>query len=252
MLFEPDQTDVGVVNADDPRGRLLLDAARIPTRSYSLADVEDLHVLDDHSEGTWRGRRLVVPLGAAFNVANALAAATAALELGIGEDDIVAGIAAAPQVPGRFELVDAGQPFTVVVDYAHTPDGIESLLRAARAIVEDGQVTIVFGAGGDKDPGKRPMMGAVASRLADVVVLTSDNPRSEDPMAIIDEVRAGAAGAAYLVVESDRRAAIELALKRATAGDVVVVAGKGHETTQTIGDTVLPFDDREVVRSLLA
>ena len=251
-LFEPEQTDAGVVNADDPRGRLLLDAARIPTISYSLDDVQDLRVLDDHSEATWRGRRLVVPLGAAFNVSNALAAATAALQVGIGEDDIVAGIGAAPQAPGRFELVAAGQPYTVVVDYAHTPDEIENVLRAAREVAAEGQLTIVFGAGGDRDRGKRPMMGEVASRLADVVVLTSDNPRSEDPLRIIEEIRAGATGAAYLMVEPDRRAAIGLALQRATSGDVVVIAGKGHETTQTIGDAVLPFDDREVVRSLLS
>ena len=252
LLFEPGQSEVGVVNADDPRGQLLLDAARIPTRAFSLSDVDDLRVLEDRSEATWRGRRLVVPLGAVFNVSNALAAATAALELGITEDDIVAGIAAAPQAPGRFELVDAGQPFAVVVDFAHTPDGIENLLRAARQVAGDGQLTIVFGAGGDKDRGKRPMMGDVASRLADVVVLTSDNPRSEDPMSIIEEIRAGTTGSAYVITEPDRRAAIELALRRATAGDVVVVAGKGHETTQTIGDTVLPFDDRVVVREVLA
>ena len=251
-LFEPEQTDVGVVNADDPRGRLLIDAARIPTRGYSFADVQDLRVLDDHSEATWRGHDLVVPLGAAFNVANALAAATAALELGISENDVVAGIAAAPQAPGRFELVDADQPFTVVVDYAHTPDGIENVLRAAREVAADGQLTIVFGAGGDKDRGKRPMMGEVASRLADVVVLTSDNPRSEDPLSIIEEIRTGITGSAYIVVEPDRRAAITWALKRADNGDVVVLAGKGHETTQTIGDEVLPFDDRVVVREVLS
>ena len=251
-LFEPGQTDIGVVNADDPRGRLLLDAARIPTRSFSLSDVTLDRVEDDHTECTWRGRRLVVPLGATFNVSNALAAATAALELGIDEDAIVAGIAGAPQAPGRFELVDAGQPFTVVVDYAHTPDGLDNLLRAAREVAGDGQLTAVFGCGGDKDRGKRPMMGEVASRLADVVILTSDNPRSEEPEAIIDEIRAGATGPAYVMAEADRRAAIELALRRATAGDVVVIAGKGHETTQTIGTSVVPFDDRVVVRELLA
>ena len=250
-LFEPVQSAVGIVNADDEWGQKLLGRIRIPVRTYALGDVADLRIHDDHSEGRWHDRLLRVPLGAPFNVSNALAAAGAALELGVGEDDIVAGIAAAPQAPGRFELVDAGQPFTVVVDYAHTPDGLENVLRAARQVAGDGQVTAVFGAGGDKDRGKRPIMGSVASRLADVVVLTSDNPRSEDPDAIIDAIRAGADGDAYLIVEPDRRAAIELALKRATAGDVVVVAGKGHETTQTIGDAVLPFDDRAVVREVL-
>jgi UDP-N-acetylmuramoyl-L-alanyl-D-glutamate--2,6-diaminopimelate ligase len=250
-LFEPGQTDVGIVNADDPRGRLLLDAAPIPIRGYSLEDVADIAVHEDRSECTWRGRRLVVPLGAMFNLSNALAAAEAAIELGIAEDVIVAGIGAAPQAPGRFEMIDVGQPFTVVVDYSHTPDALENVLRSARELA-DGQLTVVFGCGGDKDRGKRPMMGEVASRLADVAVITSDNPRSEDPVAIIDEVRAGATGPAYVIVEPDRREAIALALARATDGDVVVVAGKGHETTQTIGSEVLPFDDREVVREVLA
>lgn len=250
-LFEPGRSEVGVVNVDDPRGQLLLDAARIPTRPFSLADVADLRV-GATSTGTWRGHRLVVPLAGAFNVSNALAAATAALELGIDEATIVRGIAGAPPAPGRFELIDAGQPFVVVVDYAHTPDGLEHVLRAARTLVDDGQLTVVFGAGGDKDPGKRPQMGEVAGRLADVVVLTSDNPRSEDPSKIIDEVRSGVDEAAYVVAEPDRRAAIELALARAAAGDVVVVAGKGHETTQTIGDKVIPFDDRSVVKDLLS
>jgi UDP-N-acetylmuramoyl-L-alanyl-D-glutamate--2,6-diaminopimelate ligase len=251
-LFEPEQSDVAVVNADDPRGRLLLDAARIPTIAYSLDDVTGLRVDDRSSQGTWRGHRLRVPLGAAFNMSNALAAAMAALQLGIAEETIVAGIAASPQVPGRFELVDAGQPFTVVVDYAHTPDELENLLVAARGVAGDGQLTVVFGAGGDRDRGKRPMMGEVATRLADVTVLTSDNPRSEEPLSIIDQIRSGAAASAYVIVEPDRRAAIELALKRATDGDLVVVAGKGHETTQTIGDQVVPFDDRSVVEDILS
>jgi UDP-N-acetylmuramoyl-L-alanyl-D-glutamate--2,6-diaminopimelate ligase len=172
------------------------------------------------------------------------------VELGIDADVAVAGLAAAPQVPGRFELVDAGQPFTVVVDYAHTPDGLEQVLRSARAVTS-GRVHVVFGAGGDKDRAKRPMMGEVAARLADVVVVTSDNPRSEDPEAIIDEIVAGMPSPPALR-ESDRRTAIERALAGASAGDVVVVAGKGHETTQTLADQVVPFDDREVVKDVLS
>ena len=250
-LFEPGLSDAAVVNADDPRGRLLLDAARIATTKYSLGDVEDL-VVGPTSTGRWRGRRLVVPIGGTFNVSNALGAATAALVLGIDEDAIVAGIAAAGQVPGRFELIDTGEPFTVIVDYAHTPDALENLLREARGLTGDGQLSVVFGAGGDKDPGKRPIMGDVASRLADVVVLTSDNPRSEDPNAIIEAIRAGIDAAAYVIAEPDRRAAIELAISRAAPGDVVVIAGKGHETTQTIGANVLAFDDRDVVREVVA
>jgi UDP-N-acetylmuramoyl-L-alanyl-D-glutamate--2,6-diaminopimelate ligase len=242
-LFEPGRADVGVVNADDPRGQLLLDAARIPTRAYSLGDLDE--------DGRWRGRQLTVPLAGRFNVSNALAVATAALELGIDEDTIVAGIAAAPQVPGRMERVEAGQPFEVIVDYAHSPDGIENVLAAAREMT-DGRVIAVFGAGGDKDREKRPMMGEAAARLADVVVLTSDNPRSEDPMAIIDAIRGGTTGATEVLVEPDRRGAIELALARAEAGDVVVIAGKGHETTQVIGVRTLAFDDRVVARELLS
>jgi UDP-N-acetylmuramoyl-L-alanyl-D-glutamate--2,6-diaminopimelate ligase len=239
-----------VVNADDPRGRLLADAASIPTLTYSLHDVEGLLLGASSSTGTWRGHRLVVPLGGAFNVANALAALTTAVELGVDEATAVAGLAAAPQVPGRFEVVTTDEPFQVVVDYAHTPDGIEQVLRAARAVTT-GRVLVVLGAGGDRDWEKRPMMGEAAARHADVVVVTSDNPRTEDPQAIADAVAAGAAGHRDLRVELDRRAAIELALAEVRAGDIVVVAGKGHETTQTVGDRALPFDDREVVRQVL-
>jgi UDP-N-acetylmuramoyl-L-alanyl-D-glutamate--2,6-diaminopimelate ligase len=251
-LFEPEMTDAAVVSIDDPHGLLLQRAARVPTRTYSLADVTDLAVGAASSRGTWRGRRLVVPLGGAFNVANALAALTAAVELGVDEDTALAGLAAAPPVPGRFESVEAGQPFRLIVDFAHTPDGIEQVLRAARGVAGANRVLIVFGAGGDKDREKRPMMGEAAARLADVVVVTSDNPRSEDPQAIADAVMAGAAGGPAVVrVELDRRAAIESAAADARPGDVVVVAGKGHETTQTIGAESLPFDDRDVARQVL-
>jgi UDP-N-acetylmuramoyl-L-alanyl-D-glutamate--2,6-diaminopimelate ligase len=249
-LFEPRYADVAVVNADDPRGRLLADAASVPTRTYSLHDVEGLELGATTSTGTWRGHRLVVPLGGSFNVANALAALGAAVELGVDEATAVAGLAGAAQVPGRFEVVTTDQPFQVVVDYAHTPDGVEQVLKAARAVAA-GRVLVVLGAGGDRDWDKRPMMGEAAARHADVVVVTSDNPRSEDPEVIAAAVAAGAAGHRDVRVELDRRAAIELAVHDARPGDVVVVAGKGHETTQTIGDRVLPFDDREVVRDVL-
>jgi UDP-N-acetylmuramoyl-L-alanyl-D-glutamate--2,6-diaminopimelate ligase len=249
-LFEPRYADVAVVNADDPRGRLLADAASVPTRTYSLHDVEGLELGATTSTGTWRGHRLVVPLGGSFNVANALAALGAAVELGVDEATAVAGLAGAAQVPGRFEVVTTDQPFQVVVDYAHTPDGVEQVLKAARSVAA-GRVLVVLGAGGDRDWDKRPMMGEAAARHADVVVVTSDNPRSEDPEVIAAAVAAGAAGHRDVRVELDRRAAIELAVHDARPGDVVVVAGKGHETTQTIGDRVLPFDDREVVRDVL-
>ena len=171
--------------------------------------------------------------------------------LGAGTDAIVTGLRDAPPVPGRWEHVDAGQPFTVVVDYAHTPDGLTRVLRAARDAVVGHRVLVVFGCGGDRDRSKRPLMAAAATRLADVAVLTSDNPRSEDPLAIIADAASGAAAGAELRVEPDREAAIAVALAEARPGDIVVIAGKGHETGQAIGDRVVPFDDREVARRLI-
>jgi UDP-N-acetylmuramoyl-L-alanyl-D-glutamate--2,6-diaminopimelate ligase len=250
-LFEPERSAVGVVNADDPHGRLLLEAARIPTRPFSLADAADLQAGVAGSTFTWQGHGVRLRLGGLFNVTNALAAATAARELGIEAAAIAAGLSAAEPVPGRFERIDVGQPFAVVVDYAHTPEALEQVLRAARG--GGGRVIVVFGCGGDRDPTKRPLMGAVAARLADVAVITSDNPRHEDPMAIIADIRAGAAeGGAEVVVEPDRRAAIATALGTARPGDVVVLAGKGHEAVQEVGGRAVPFDDRVVVRELLA
>jgi UDP-N-acetylmuramoyl-L-alanyl-D-glutamate--2,6-diaminopimelate ligase len=246
-LFGPELADVAVVGLDDPHGRLLRDAARIPTRGYALADVEDLELGPRSSAGRWRGHRLHVPLGGAFNVRNALAAATAALELGLDEAAVVAGLAAAPPVPGRFEAVPLEAPFSAIVDYAHTPDALEALLGAARSVAPGGRLLVVFGCGGDRDRLKRPAMGEVAARLADVVVVTSDNPRSEDAAAIAAAVVEGAAGPGSVTTELDRRAAIATALAEAGPGDVVVVAGKGHETTQDAGGTVVPFDDRAVV-----
>jgi UDP-N-acetylmuramoyl-L-alanyl-D-glutamate--2,6-diaminopimelate ligase len=252
QLFEPRYSERAVVNADDKYGDLLAHAAAIPTTTFSLHDVEDLHLGRVASTGAWRGQQIVVPFGGAFNVSNALAALTTAAELGIDLSTAIAGLAAAPPVPGRYEIIDAGQPFTVIVDFAHTPDGIEQVLRAARTTAAGGRVIAVFGAGGDKDRDKRPLMGEAGARLADTLVVTSDNPRSEDPAAIAAAVVGGTVqGGAQVRVELDRRAAIALALAEAGAGDVVVVAGKGHETTQTIGDQVHPFDDRQVVRDLL-
>jgi len=250
-LFEPGRSEVAVVNVDDPHGQLLLDSARIPTRPYSLAEVTDLQVGVAASTASWRGERFDVPLGGRFNVSNALAAATAALELGLNPPTIVAGVAATPPVPGRFEVVAPSGGPVVVVDYAHTPDGLAQLLAATRS-TSGGRLTVVFGCGGDRDREKRPQMGEVAARLADRVVVTSDNPRSEEPLAIIGAVVAGATGPAEVLVEPDRRGAIALALGAAVEGDVVVVAGKGHETTQTVGTCARAFDDRLVVREELA
>ena len=186
-------------------------------------------------------------LAGRFNVENALAAAAAARALGIDETAIKQGIEAVTRVPGRFERVDEGQPFTVLVDYAHTPGALETALEAARELGPGGRLLCVFGAGGDRDRAKRPLMGRVVAELADVSLVTSDNPRSEDPAAIAAEVVAGL----DLEVELDRRCAIERVLESARAGDVVVIAGKGHEQGQEIAGRRLPFDDREVAREAL-
>jgi UDP-N-acetylmuramoyl-L-alanyl-D-glutamate--2,6-diaminopimelate ligase len=181
-----------------------------------------------------------------FNVENALAAAAAARALGVGEEEIKAGLESVESVPGRFEDVDEGQPFTVLVDYAHTPGALETALEAARALAR-GRVLCVFGAGGDRDRAKRPLMGQVVTEVADLALVTSDNPRSEDPAAIAAEVVDGL----DLEVELDRRRAIERMLEAARDGDVVVIAGKGHEQGQEIAGRKLPFDDREVAREVL-
>jgi UDP-N-acetylmuramoyl-L-alanyl-D-glutamate--2,6-diaminopimelate ligase len=251
-LFDPERADVAVVNADDPWGRRLLAAARLPTRPFSLAEAVDLHLDRQGSSFRWEGKAVRLRIPGPANVANALAAAAAARELGVSPAVVAAGLSELVSVPGRNEAVDRGQPFTVLVDYAHTPDGLEQALSGARAMAAGGRVVVVFGCGGDRDRAKRPLMGEVATRLADLAVLTSDNPRREDPAAIIDQVRAGVTRPDVLVVEPDRRAAIALALSAARPGDLVLIAGKGHETTQVVGDQTLPFDDRAEAARVLA
>ena len=181
-----------------------------------------------------------------FNVENCLATLATARELGIADETTVRGIGEVRGVPGRVEAVEAGQEFLVMVDYAHTPDSLENVLRTTRPLAS-GRLIVVFGCGGDRDRAKRRLMGRVAAALADLAVITSDNPRSEDPLAIVAEIEAGAVGSdgAY-VVEVDRRAAIRLAVREAHAGDVIVIAGKGHETYQELADRTIAFDDREV------
>ena len=251
-LFDPAFTDLAVIGIDDAYGRLLLDAAIVRKVGWSMAEASDLQLRPDGSTFRWRGVEVHVSLPGRFNVANALCAGAVAAELGMDVADIAAGLAAAPVVRGRFEPVVAGQPFGVVVDYAHTPDGLEQLLSSARELVPAGRrVVLVFGAGGDRDAAKRPRMGEVAGRLADAVVVTSDNPRSEDPLAIVEAVVAGLGAGVKVVVEPDRRRAIEHAVDDAGPGDLVVIAGKGHETTQTFADRVVPFDDAEVARDAL-
>jgi UDP-N-acetylmuramoyl-L-alanyl-D-glutamate--2,6-diaminopimelate ligase len=189
---------------------------------------------------------VTLPLTGAFNVSNALVAAGCGLALGIPLPTVVAGLEAAPQVPGRLERIEEGQPFAVFVDYAHTPDGLEKAIAAVREVTS-GRVITVFGCGGDRDPAKRPLMGRAAASLSDIAVLTSDNPRSEDPVGIILQVQDGMTGChAVTHVDVDRRRAIASALSLASAGDSVLIAGKGHEDYQIFADRTIHFDDREV------
>jgi len=252
-LFDAGACAVGVVNSDDAWGRRLRAQAGVPVTTYGLADAAALELGPTRSRFSWRGHRVELPLGGAFNVCNALAALEAVVAAGVEPATAAAGLGSVPPVPGRFEAVEAGQPFAVIVDYAHTPEGLEAVLDAARTATA-GRVVVVFGCGGDRDAHKRPKMGSVAAERADVVVLTSDNPRSEDPAAIIAAVLDGIAPPhrSRTVVEPDRRAAIAIAITEARPGDVVVIAGKGHETAQDLGPAgTIPFDDRVVARALL-
>jgi len=260
-LFAADRSKASVVCVDDGWGRRLADRLTSegrPVVEVRRSDATDVGLAVGSSAFRWRGRDVTVPLTGAFNVDNALVALAVVVTLGLDEDAAVAGLASADPVPGRMEVVSKGQPFGVIVDYAHTPSGLDVALSTARELAAGGRVLTVFGAGGDRDQGKRPLMGQAAARWSDVVVLTSDNPRSEDPLAIIDQVRAGIGGPSApsgreleVVVEPDRALAIRAALDRARSGDVVVVAGKGHESTQSAAGTVVHFDDREVVGAAL-
>ncbi|MGN6215660.1 MAG: UDP-N-acetylmuramoyl-L-alanyl-D-glutamate--2,6-diaminopimelate ligase [Solirubrobacterales bacterium] len=244
-----------IVNVDDPYGRRLAEEFECVTFSaegaeadYSARDVEFDAAGASFSVAEMRLR---TGLPGHFNVANALGAFAAAEAMGVGAEIAAAGLAKAGRVPGRFEPIDEGQGFAVLVDYAHTPDSLENVLRAARRLTE-GRLISVFGAGGDRDRDKRPKMGRAGADLSDLTVITSDNPRSEDPEAIVAEVAAGAEGAGELEVVIDRRAAIALALGRAAPGDTVVIAGKGHEQGQEFENgRKIPFDDREVAREEL-
>ncbi len=251
-LFEPELSERAVVNIDDPRGELLAGEADIPTVPYSRRDVSDVTVSGAEHSYLWRGHRIRVPLGGSFNVMNSLAAATTCVQLGVSEHTIAEALAALPPVPGRFEAVRAGQPFDVIVDFAHTAEGLREALSAARDVTA-GAVIVVFGAGGDRDRGKRPEMGRAAAELAHLTIITSDNPRSEDPAAIANAVYAGVPDdyRSRVVMELDRRQAIRFALGAAKPGDLVLIAGRGHEATQAIAGQVVPFNDRAVAQELL-
>ena len=254
LLFEMGP-GAAVVNVDDEYGRRL--AEEFDCVTFSVEGVNADFVATDVSFDAGGaafsvgGTAVRTRLPGHFNVSNALGAFAAARELGVSAADAAAGLARAERVPGRFEPIDEGQDFAVLVDYAHTPDSLENALRAARRLSE-GRVLAVFGAGGDRDRDKRPKMGRAGAALSDLAIVTSDNPRSEDPEAIIAEVLGGVENGANVEVEPDRRAAIALALGQARPGDTVVIAGKGHEQGQEFADgRKLPFDDREVARTEL-
>ncbi len=267
MLFTPRYAQVGVVNMDDAHGRRLASDAPIPITTFSAAGDPDAdwRATDVRAGADGSTFRVVGPGGVEadasvalpgpFNVANALGAVVALVEAGIGLATAVAGVAACPGVPGRLERVDAGQDFTVLVDYSHKPGAVEAVLRGLRAVTQ-GSLTIVLGCGGDRDRAKRPLMGGAAARLADVAIFTSDNPRSEDPLAILAAMLGGVLDVpqperAHVIVEPDRAAAIDRAIADAGKGDVVLVAGKGHEHGQYIAGSVIPFDDRDVAAEAL-
>jgi UDP-N-acetylmuramoyl-L-alanyl-D-glutamate--2,6-diaminopimelate ligase len=270
---------VAIVNVDDPYGqRLAGELESLPGGPSCLtfsAEGNEAHMVASEVSLSLAGAEFTVtqPLGGLktssgarfrppagvvrtrlpghFNVSNALGALAAAMALGIGPADAATGLARAVPPPGRFEPIDEGQPFSVLVDYAHTPDSLENVLRAARRLGE-GRVISVFGAGGDRDRGKRPRMGRAGAELSDLAIVTSDNPRSEEPGAIVAEILAGIDDRDGVEVEVDRHAAIALAVARARAGDTVVIAGKGHEQGQEFEDgRKVPFDDREVARTEL-
>lgn len=269
-LFEMVEPDgAAVINVDDPSGPAMAESSRAPVLTYGIDRPAQIRAQDinlrlggmAYTVSTPQGRlRIASRLHGRFNVYNSLGAIGVALAEGVELHGIAAVLRTCAGVPGRFERVDEGQGFGVVVDYAHTPDGLDNVLRTTRDFVR-GRTIVVFGAGGDRDRTKRPKMGAVASALADVAIVTSDNPRTEEPMAIIEEILAGIrapaageaarSGTARVEVEPDRRKAIFRAINLAQPGDFVIIAGKGHEPYQEIRGVKHPFDDRFVARAAL-
>jgi UDP-N-acetylmuramoyl-L-alanyl-D-glutamate--2,6-diaminopimelate ligase len=249
-LFTSEFAKRAVIWVDDPYGERLAEKTPLPVTRVSRRDVHDVMNSLRGSTFFWRDHLVNSPLVGDYNVDNALMAMSIMSAMGVDDAEIANAIRDVTSVPGRFEVM-YGHEITVIVDYAHTPEGLERLLRDVRSLQPEGRLVTVFGAGGDRDRSKRPEMGRVASQLSDVTIVTSDNPRSEVPDAIIDAVMSGCVPDAQVVRESDRRRAIALALDTTSAGDVVVIAGKGHEATQTVGDVVVPFDDRAVAKELL-
>ena len=262
-LFRSEFTPLALINTDDTHGRLLIDQVTssdedITVISFSTSDLTDVRVTATSIDYRWRGHDVSVAIGGDFNVSNSLAALECAVALGVEPAIAASALSGLPVIPGRFESIgssDGGRmPFSVVVDYAHTPDGLAEVLAAARSVVaSDAAVIVVFGCGGDRDHAKRPAMGAAAAAGADLVIITSDNPRTENPMSIINDINDGVDDRYRdpVVSQPDRRLAIGTALDAARPGDIVVIAGKGHEQTQDLGGNVVAFDDRAVARSFL-
>lgn len=269
-LFVPARVRKGAINIDDPYGRRLAAEAEVDVVGFGTAPSAGVRaenvvlgpkgsefvVVVDGDDLAPAKAEVKTALVGGFNVSNCLAATAVALTAGLPLEAAARGIEDLHAVPGRFESIDMGQPFTVIVDYAHTPDSLDNVLRAARslAVDRDGRVLLVFGAGGDRDRYKRPLMGAVAARAADIVIVTSDNPRSEEPEEIVGEIVEGVVaerGAGPDAMLVDRTEAIAHALHAARPSDVVVIAGKGHETGQQFAEETIPFDDREVARAAL-
>ncbi|MDD2421639.1 MAG: UDP-N-acetylmuramoyl-L-alanyl-D-glutamate--2,6-diaminopimelate ligase [Heliobacteriaceae bacterium] len=250
-----------IINADDPQANFFAQKSAVPVITYGIDAAATVRATDLVVQAQGTRCKVAYPGGTVslslqltgrFNIANALAAFTVGLAAGVDPDVGVRALGAVPGVPGRFEVIKQGQPFSVIVDYAHTPDGLENVLTTARTVTS-GRVITVFGCGGDRDRTKRPKMGSVVARLSDVTVVTSDNPRTEDPENIIGDIIPGIQGVkgASYQVEVNRAEAIRSALQQARPGDLVLIAGKGHETYQVVGKTVLPFNDRKVAGAVL-
>lgn len=250
-LFEPTFTSRSIINLDDPRGLELAQMTTTEVTGYRLNDIEGLEIDGPSSRFQWNGQAVQLRLAGAHNVSNALAVAAVAEQLDHEAADIADALCAVDAPRGRFEFVNVGQSFHVVVDYAHKPEALAAVLSAARSVAGEARVLLVVGCGGDRDREKRPKMAAIGEQLADALVLTSDNPRTEDPKAILDEMVVGLSSPDAAHIEIDRSDAIAHAISLAQPGDVVLIAGKGHEDYQIIGDEVIDFDDRLVAARAL-
>lgn len=254
------QSNLSIINVDDENGKIILDRITGEKMTYGIKENADFYARDIEITVKGVSFTLYTPGGSIdinlntpgiFSVYNALAAAGACFALNCSLEDIKGGLELVKGVDGRFQLLDTGTPYSVILDYAHTPDGLENILRTAREFAK-GRIVTLFGCGGNRDPLKRPLMGEIAGRYSDFCIITSDNPRNEDPMAIIEDILPGIKKTAcpYVVIEN-RREAIEYALKNGMKDDVIILAGKGHETYQILKDRTIHFDEKEIVAEIL-